>query len=424
MARSVPGDPLVSLPRLLAGVDAMPMGHDRHRAVHGELPRRRPTELVGELEHSGLRGRGGGAFPLALKLAAVRRGKGPRTLVINGSESEPMSTKDRLLMWCAPHLVIDGAVSLADAAGARELIFCLDELEPRIHESLDREVGRRAECRRLSMQILETPSGYVAGHESAIVHWHDDGIATPLPNPPRVVDRGIARRPTLVANVETVAHVALIARHGADWFRALGTDADPGTALITLSGAVAEPGVYEVAHGEPLGSLLGSAGGATEQLRAFLVGGYAGGWIDATELGELRLSRAQLRPFGTRLGAGVVVALGNDACPVAEVARAAEWLAAQSAGQCGPCINGLAAIGEAMARVRDGDDSAALERIARWCDLVSGRGACAHPDGVADFISSALRVFGRELIDHAQLGRCDACDGPPVLRLSAGHAVH
>jgi NADH:ubiquinone oxidoreductase subunit F (NADH-binding) len=413
----------VSLPRLLAGIEALPMGHDRHRAVHGELPRRQPAELVAELERSGLRGRGGGAFPIARKLAAVRHSAGSPVLVVNGAESEPMSTKDRLLMWCAPHLIIDGAVSLADAAGAQELIFCLDELEPRIHESLRREIARRTERRRLAMQLLETPSGYVTGHESAIVHWHNDGIATPLGNPPRVTERGVGRRPTLVANVETVAHAALIARHGGDWFRALGTDADPGTALITLSGAVADPGVYEIAHGEPLQSLLQSAGGPTEPLRAFLVGGYAGGWIDAADVRELRLSRAQLRPFGARLGAGVVVALGRDACPVAEVARVTDWLAAQSAGQCGPCINGLAAIAEALAAVRDGDDPSTLRRIARWCELVTGRGACAHPDGVADFVSSALRVFGPELIDHAQHGRCDACDATPVLTLSSSHAL-
>ena len=153
-----------------------------------------------------------------------------------------MSTKDRLLMWCAPHLVLDGAIALAGAAGARELIICIDELEPRIHESLRLAIEQRPENRRLTIRTLETPSGYVTGQETAIVHWHDDRVATPLSRPPRVSERGVGRRPTLVANVETVAHVALIARHGGDWFRTVGTDADPGTALITLSGAVRLPG--------------------------------------------------------------------------------------------------------------------------------------------------------------------------------------
>lgn len=413
----------MSLARLLAGVEDTPMTHSRHRAIHGELPRRRPTELGTELERSGLRGRGGGAFPLAAKLAAVRRGAGSPVLVINGSEGEPMSSKDRLLLWYAPHLIIDGAVSLAAAAGADELLFCIDELEPRIHQSLRREIRQRAESRRLRMQIVETPHGYVSGHESAIVHWHNDRIATPLSNPPRVSERGIARRPTLVANVETVAHAALIARRGANWFRTLGTDADPGTALITLSGAVRNPGVYEVAHGEPLTSLIDQAGGAPEPIRAWLLGGYAGGWIDAGNMSRLRLSPAELRPFGARLGAGVVVALGTTACPVAEVTHVTDWLSRQSTGQCGPCFNGLASIADAVASIRDGDDPRALKRIVRWCDMVTGRGACAHPDGTADFVSTALRVFTPELLDHARFGRCDACDAPPVLTVSGNHAV-
>jgi NADH:ubiquinone oxidoreductase subunit F (NADH-binding) len=413
----------MSVPRLLLGIDDAPMDHDRHRAIHGEVRRRRPAELVAELERSGLRGRGGGAFPLAAKLAAVRRAGGSPVLVVNGTESEPMSTKDRLLMWCAPHLIIDGAVALAAATGADELLFCIDELEPRIHESLDREMRQRTERRRLAMQILETPNGYVTGHESAIVHWHNDGIATPQSNPPRVTERGIHRRPTVVANVETVAHVALIARHGADWFRALGTEADPGTALITLSGAVRDPGVYEIAQGEPLTSLIDDAGGAVEPIRAVLLGGYAGSWVDAAELPRLRLSRDQLQRYDARLGAGVVVALGVSACAVAEIARVADWLAAQSAGQCGPCVHGLAAIADAMASIRDGHDPHVLKRAARWCELVSGRGACAHPDGATDFVSSALRVFAPELIDHARSGRCDACEEPSALNLSGTHAL-
>jgi NADH:ubiquinone oxidoreductase subunit F (NADH-binding) len=413
----------MSLPRLLAGVGSRPMSRDRHREIHGELPRRRPTELATELERSGLRGRGGGAFPLAAKLAAVRRGAGSPVLLVNGCEGEPLSTKDRLLMWCAPHLVLDGAVALADAAGATELIVCVDEFEPRIHDALTLAIAQRPETGRLAMHILETPSGYVTGQETAIVHWHDDGVATPLASRPRVSERGLGRRPTLVANVETVAHVALIARYGGDWFRALGTVEDPGSALITLSGAIRDPGVYEIAHGDLATTLLDDAGGAQEPLRALLVGGYAGGWVDATDIPRLRLSHGQLRPFGARLGAGIVVALGESACPVAETARVAEWLSAQSAGQCGPCINGLASIADAMGSIRDGVDPRMLKRVARWCELVTGRGACAHPDGTASFIASALRVFAPELIDHARLGRCDACETPPVLTLSAADAV-
>jgi NADH:ubiquinone oxidoreductase subunit F (NADH-binding) len=219
-----------------------------------------------------------------------------------------------------------------------------------------------------------------------------------------------------VANVETLAHVALIARHGGDWFRRLGTVEDPGSALVTVTGAVRHPGVYEIALGSGLGTLLASAGGEAEPVRAFLLGGYAGAWIDAAEAARVRLGRRELAALGGRLGAGVVVALPHSACPVAETTRVAGWLADQSAGQCGPCVNGLAAIADELADVCDGSAGPdARQRLQRWCALATGRGACAHPDGTAAFVASALRVFAVEILDHMRHGPCDACEAAPAL---------
>ena len=151
------------------------------------------------------------------------------------------------------------------------------------------------------------PAGYVTGHETAIVNFVNRGIARPMTQPPRVSERGIGRRPTLVSNAETLAHVALIARHGAEWFREIGPSDEPGSALVTLSGGVRAPGVYEIAHGSRLASLVRAAGGLTEPVRAFLLGGYAGTWIDAAAATALGLSRRSLRPLGAALGAGVIV---------------------------------------------------------------------------------------------------------------------
>jgi NADH:ubiquinone oxidoreductase subunit F (NADH-binding) len=401
-------------PRLLNGVGPSPMSYQRHHEVHGELP---PSPaLRDELERSGLRGRGGASFPLSAKVEAVCRARGEPVLVVNACEGEPMSSKDRLLLRCTPQLVLDGALSLAAAIGAREVTVALDEREHGLAESVRAAIGERPETAGARLDVMAVPSGYVSGQETALVRWCNERVAKPRSPRPRVVDRGVGRRPTLVANAETVAQVALIARHGAGWFRAVGTGDDPGTALVTVSGAIRAPGVYEIAHGEPLGSLLAAAGGVAERVRAFLVGGYAGGWIDAADEPGVHLSPAQLRPFGARLGPGIVVVLGTSACPVDETARAATWLAGQSSGQCGPCVHGLAAIAGALAVIRDGrdsrDGSRALARVERWCAQVTGRGACAHPDGAASFVASALRVFAGELADHAGGARCDLCHGP------------
>jgi NADH:ubiquinone oxidoreductase subunit F (NADH-binding) len=414
----------MTLPRLLQGVTAAPMPYERHLQVHGEPCRGVPgEELLAQLERSGLRGRGGGSFPMVAKLQAVRRARRPAILLVNGCEGEPMSAKDRLLLSCLPHLVIDGALAVARAIGADELLFAVDELHVRAGEAVQWALTQRPELRRARAlpEIVWAPSGYVTGQESALVRWCNDGVAKPTAVPPRVTERGIDGRPTLVANVETLAHVALIARHGGDWFRRLGTAEDPGSALITLTGSVRRPGVYEIALGSSLGSLLAAAGDGDEPARAFLVGGYAGAWIDAADVSRTRLGRPELAELGARLGAGIVIALPQSACPVAETTRVADWLAEQSAGQCGPCVNGLAAIADELADVRAGSaGSEALVKLQRWGGLVSGRGACAHPDGAAAFVSSALRVFAAEFLDHLRHGPCDACDRPPVLTVP-GH---
>ncbi len=415
----------MSLPRLLLGASAATMDHATHRRVHGELPgpARRvrtglPPALLAELARAGLRGRGGGAFPLAAKIEAVQRAKGRPVVVVNGTEGEPMSVKDRLLLGALPHLVLDGAYCLADMLGTRDIVVALDESLPDRGAGIRHAIRERPEAGRRMGQprIVMVPAGYVTGHETAIVNFVNRGIARPMMQPPRVSERGVGRRPTLISNAETLAHVALIARHGAEWFRQLGPADEPGSALVTLSGAVRAPGVYEIEYGSQLSTLVRAAGGVSEPVRAVLLGGYAGTWLDATATASLRLSRAALRPLGASLGAGIIVVLPQSACPVAEVTRVAGWMADQSAHQCGPCVNGLASIADTLAEICDGGGGRdAFSDILRWSELVIGRGACAHPDGTAAFVTSALRVFTAEFDDHARHGPCDACARRPVL---------
>ncbi len=415
----------MSLPRLLLGASAGTMGYATHLRVHGDLPatarRSRsggPPPLAAELERAGLRGRGGGAFPLAAKLAAVGRAKGRPVVVVNATEGEPMSVKDRMLVQALPHLVLDGAHCLADMLGTGDVVVALDEAMREGHATIRHALRERPDAGRRAGQprLVTVPAGYVTGHETSVVNFVNRGIARPMTQPPRISERGIGRRPTLMSNAETLAHVALIARHGAEWFRTLGPADEPGSALVTLSGGVNAPGVYEIEHGSRLDALVRAAGGVPEPIRAFLLGGYAGTWIEGAGAAALRLSRGALRPLGASLGAGVIVALPRSACPVAEVTRTAGWMADQNASQCGPCINGLASIADTLAEVCEGRAGRqAFSDILRWSKLVIGRGACAHPDGTAAFVTSALRVFAAEFDDHARHGPCDACGGRPVL---------
>ncbi len=388
-----------------------------HLRVHGELPHRTPQELIESIERSGLRGRGGADFPTARKLRAVAGGglSGRRNhrdrrvsaVVVNGSETEPASGKDRLLLSRMPHLVLDGAVLAAGAVGAPMVIVQVGQGAAGARQALEGAVSVRSDD-PVPVELVAAPEGYVAGEESAVVHYLNGGMPLPTFVPPRPFERGFRGRRTLIQNPETLAQIALVARFGEHWYRELGTSADPGSALVTISGAVTAPGVYELAFGTPMAQLLDAAGGATEPLRALLVGGYFGTWVEASRALALRLAREDLRSVGCSLGAGVLIVLGQSACGLHESSRVIDYLARQSAGQCGPCIHGLRAIADSVAALASGNaPERERDRILRWATEVRGRGACHHPDGAVRFIASALSVFGAEIETHRRQ-RCHA----------------
>ncbi len=422
MSATAPGP--ARLPRLLAGLDTVadaraPMTLADHHRVHGPTPRISAAELIEAVQRSGLRGRGGADFPTARKLKAVaERSRKGTAVVVNGSETEPASAKDRLLLSRLPHLVLDGAVLSAGAVGAHDVIIKVGEAATGVLHSLEGAIAVRQDP-GIAFHLAVGPDGYVTGEESAVVHHLNAGVSKPTFIPPRPYERGYRGRPTLVQNPETLAQIALVARYGAGWYRELGTDADPGSALVTISGAVAAPGVYELAFGTQMTDLLAAAGGSTEPLQALLVGGYFGTWVESSRAFRLRLAREDLRSVGCSLGSGVLIALGESSCGLHESARVIDYLARQSAGQCGPCVHGLRAIADAVAAMADGvAHQRERDRVLRWTSEINGRGACHHPNGAARFVESALAVFAEEIEWHRR-GRCDA---PPAGLPTAGSA--
>ena len=390
-----------AVPRLLAGIrrDGHALSLADHLDLHGPLPR--ADDLIELAEASGLQGRGGAGFPAGRKLRAVAQGRGRAVVVANGTEGEPISGKDKVLLRCVPHLVLDGVELAAAALGAREAIVAVGagarkELAA-VRAALAERKHRRGD--RISLRVETVPEGFVVGEETALIAWLNGGPPKPTFIPPRPYERGVRGAPTLVQNVETFAHLALVARHGPQWFRALGSRDEPGTALVTLGGAVAYPGVYEIPLGLRFDDVINWAGGAKSSISAFLVGGYFGTWIDADTASRVLLLESELNPVGASLGARAIHALPEGACGVAETARVTRYLADESAGQCGPCVHGLDAIATGLERLAAGN-AQDLTRIKRWTSQMAGRGACRHPDGAARFVESALRVFADEFELH------------------------
>ena len=411
-----------SLPRLLPS-SGQPMDLSAHLKTHGPTPYRGgPGMLIHTIESAGLTGRGGAAFPTHRKLTAVGSQKGVPVVVANGAEGEPASDKDKALLWSSPHLVLDGLQLAAEAVGAREVHVYIHR-EPRLWERLQSVLADRAAAGvdRRSVNLVSAPPRFLAGEESALASRVEGGSALPRFTPPRVFERGVHGAPTLVLNVETLAQLALISRYGPAWFRAFGTDAEPGSMLTTVRLSNGGGGVAETAIGTPIAELLRLA---EHPAQAVLVGGYHGAWLSSDQAGHLTLSNADLRPLGAAVGAGVLAALPTNRCGLIESARVVSYLAMESAGQCGPCLNGLPRIAATFSQLaHKGSTASTRDDLQRWSQLVERRGACHHPDGTVRFLRSALNVFADEVVLH-EAGRCSATTGEPFLPIPAGSPAY
>jgi NADH:ubiquinone oxidoreductase subunit F (NADH-binding) len=384
---------------------------ESHRRRFDPTPpvRRSPDDaFIAAVERSGLRGRGGAGFPTAVKLRAVSRGRRRPVVLVNGSEGEPASVKDVVLMSRAPHLVLDGALLAASAVGADEVVMAVKVGPARRAVARAVEERHHAEPWTPRIRIVDVPTHYLVGEERALVNLVNRGRPIPPPGTWRPFERGVGNRPTLVQNVETVAHLALIHRIGVERFRQVGHPDEPGTMLVTVGGAVRDPGVYEVPTGTAVIEVLSAAAGvADEQIEAVLVGGYGGAWLAGGAIERATLDRAGMDSVGGLVGCAAIVALPASACGVGETAAVMRWLATQTAGQCGPCVFGLDAIAAVVEDVWRGTAQGdAVTRLVRWAGDIEGRGACRLPDGAVRFLRSALAAFQEDVRQHGRGRPC------------------
>jgi NADH:ubiquinone oxidoreductase subunit F (NADH-binding) len=372
-------------------------------------------DLLDAIEQSGLRGRGGAAFPFAVKARAVRRmaqrGQAP-VVVANGEEGEPASAKDRWLLRSRPHLVLDGLRLAATAVGADQAYVYVSD--PSAARSVAGALHDAERAGRLSLPVKVTTvePGYVAGEETAAVRAINGGPAKPTDKPPRPFEAGVAGRPTLVSNVETLANLPFVHRHGPAVYRQAGTAASPGTFLATVTGGGRPPALYELPHGIPFRELLALHGVAEDKVHGLLMGGYFSGLLGRQAL-DLTLDHESARAAGAGLGCGALSILGEDDCPVAVGASVMAYFARENAGQCGSCFNGTAAMSAVLDALRDGgvttDD---LARLRRWSQVLRGRGACGTLDGAVNLAASLLARFPGTVTRHLE-GGCDRCAVSP-----------
>jgi NADH-quinone oxidoreductase subunit F len=338
-----------------------------------------------------------------LKWLAALDGAGAPVVIANGAEDEPGSRKDRHLMATAPHLVLDGALASARAIGADTVRLYINAHADRPLDAMRAALAEAALAgltRDLDVEVVEAPAAYVAGEDSAAIEFLETGTAQPRTKPPYPAVAGLHGRPTVVSNVETLAHIALIARDGAAAFQ--------DTMLITLPAECRNPGVYEVPVGAYLDEVLEHHGGGFVDgpARGIQVGGPASGWLAGDNL-HVPLDPDSVAAAGSTLGCGAVRVLAAGHCSVDAVTSTSEFFAREQCGKCPACrmctqfIHGVSkALLAGKAAVAQLDTAPTL--LAR----VRPDTACALPSFALAPLTSARAVFASDFATHLAGEEC------------------
>ncbi|WIM05554.1 MAG: SLBB domain-containing protein [Candidatus Nitricoxidivorans perseverans] len=358
------------------------------------------ARLLEAVREAGLRGLGGSGFPVWKKWEAVAA-ESPRPdkyIVVNGNEDEPGTLKDRLLLEETPHQVIEGALVAARAVGANRVVFYIN---PDLARSIAamRMALDQWEPGEVSLTLAPGSGHYIGGEETAVMEWIEGRFPFPRGKPPYPAQSGVLGCPTLINNVETVAHLPDIVLRGAEWFRAQGRGQGTGTKLYSLSGDVLHPGVYELPMGTSLRELIFTHGGGLlsgKPLKAVFTGGPSNTLLTPADL-DVALDFDSLKAIGGALGTGAMIVVSEGTGIVKRVAEYVRFFAHSSCGQCPPCKTGTVTMSRLLDRIDTGRGTAAdLATLENLCAMLPGSGRCHLINGAVQLLDSSFRHFRHE----------------------------
>jgi NADH:ubiquinone oxidoreductase subunit F (NADH-binding) len=398
-----------------------------------------PGQVITSIAGSGLRGRGGAGFPTGEKWRAAAAAGGPRKYVVaNGYGADPAVQVDRTLLELDPYAVIEGTAIAAWAIGATEAFIAVRAEATEAIRRLEAALAAAEEAGFAGPDVLESGWGlgieirpvqgaYLLGEETVLLKALEGKRGQPEQRPPHPTERGLFDRPTVVHNVQTLATVPWIVKHGAEAYAAIGSKGSPGTILVQLRGP-AGAGIAEVPLGTPLRELVGLVGGkagpgGAHPLKALLVGGPSGGLLPP-DLLDTPYEFDALREVGAHVGSGSIVVADDRACVVDLARLLTRFCADQACGKTIPCRIGTRRLSEIADRIAGGTPKPAdLDLAADLAADICGSALCDHERLATLPMTSAMRYFRAELDEHILRSTCPAGVCHPIA-VAVGGAAH
>jgi NADH-quinone oxidoreductase subunit F len=382
--------------------------------------RQQPEAIVAALKESALRGRGGAGFPTGMKWGFIPQGDGkPHYLVVNADESEPGTCKDTPLMMATPHLLVEGAIITAYAIrAAKAFIYIRGEIL-HVVRRVQQAVAEAQAAGYLGENILGSgydldlvvhagAGAYICGEETALLDSLEGFRGQPRLKPPFPAVEGLYSCPTVINNVESIASVPSIVTNGAAWFAGMGTERSTGYGIFSLSGHVTVPGQYEAPLGVTLAELLDLAGGirAGHRLKFWTPGGSSTPLFTDEHL-NVPLDFESVGAAGSMLGTRALQIFDETTCVVRAVLRWTEFYEHESCGKCTPCREGTFWMVRVLERLERGQGSEEdLDKLLDICDNILGRAFCALGDGAVSPVTSSIKYFRDEYLEHQKGGGC------------------
>ncbi|WP_036487316.1 NADH-quinone oxidoreductase subunit NuoF [Nocardioides sp. Iso805N] len=379
-----------------------------------------PEDVVETVKASGLRGRGGAGFPTGMKWGFLpAESEKPRYLVVNADESEPGTCKDIPLMMASPHTLVEGVIISSYAIKANrafiyvrgEVLHVIRRLQAAVREAYAAgHLGTDIHGSGYDLELVvhAGAGAYICGEETALLDSLEGRRGQPRLRPPFPAVAGLYASPTVINNAESIASVPAILKNGAEWFAAMGTEKSNGVGIFSLSGHVTRPGQYEAPLGITLRELLDLAGGvrAGHELKFWTPGGSSTPLFTAEHL-DVPLDFESVAAAGSMLGTRALQIFDETVCVVRAVLRWTEFYKHESCGKCTPCREGTYWLAQVLARLEQGHGSEDdLDLLLDQCDNILGRSFCALGDGATSPITSSIKYFRQEYLDHLTHGGC------------------